>query len=88
MKLDDLHYGYQANASTSMCTWTITSIVEHYNGQGNTVYGCGADMSKAFDMVSWKPLFIELMSRGISYIFLRILLFIYTKQTCDVRWNN
>ena len=46
------------------------------------------DMSKAFDMVEWYTLFNDLMERGISAIFLRVLMFIYKEQFCDVKWNN
>ena len=88
ISLDQLHYGYQANSSTTMCTWTVSAVVEYYEMNGASVYGCAADMSKAFDMVSWLPLFTELQERDVSPIFLRLLLYIYTQQTCDVRWNG
>ena len=55
---------------------------------GASVYGCATDMSKAFDIVNWLPLLTELQERDVSPIFLRLLLYIYTQQTCDVRWNG
>ena len=42
------------------------------------------DLSKEFDLVSWEHLFLELMERGVSPLFLRCLLFIYSSQTCNV----
>ena len=71
-----------------MCSWAINAVIEHYNMQGQAVYGCTADMSKAFDVIEWVPLFKELMSRGVAPVFLRVLLYIYVHQTCDVRWNG
>ena len=46
------------------------------------------DLSKVFDMVDWKELFKILIRRGVNPIFLRILLYIYRYQQCDVKWNS
>ena len=71
-----------------MCTWTATTVIEHYNQRGRPVYSCAMDLSKAFDLVEWLSLFKVLAAKGISTIFLRILLFIYRNQTCDVKWSS
>ena len=85
---DELQYGYQKLSSTVMCTWTATNIIGHFNRAGNDVFGALLDCSKAFDMVEWVKLFEELIKREVSGVFLRILLFIYEKQSCDVNWNG
>ena len=46
------------------------------------------DLSKAFDLVLWKTLFEDLMERGVSPLFLGCLLYIYSNQTCNVRWGS
>ena len=46
------------------------------------------DMSKAFDMVQWSSLFEDLIARKVDCLFLRLILFIYTNQQCDVKWNG
>ena len=46
------------------------------------------DLSKAIDLVEWVELFSILQKRKISPIFLRLLLFIYKNQCCDVKWNS
>ena len=46
------------------------------------------DMSKAFDMVEWGELFESLLARGVDCVFLRLILFIYSKQQCNVQWNS
>ena len=46
------------------------------------------DCSKDFDMVDWVKLFQELMKKGVSAIYLRLLLFLYENQQCDVQWNG
>ena len=88
LQCDQLQFGYQAKTSTAMCTWAATAVIEYYNRAGAPVYGCTADMSKAFDMVNWSVLFNELKERNIAPIFLRVILYIYSEQYCDVRWNG
>ena len=46
------------------------------------------DMSKAFDMVEWVSLFKRLMERKISFIILRLMLYIYEHQSCAVKWSG
>ena len=88
MSTDQLQFGYQKGISTTMCTWAVSAVVEHYNLRGKVVYGAALDCSKAFDMVEWCELFKELMERGVAPVFLRVLLHIYLHQRCDVRWNG
>ena len=52
------------------------------------VFGCAMDLSKAFDMVDWTELFSSLRDRQVDPLFLRLLLFVYMHQQCDVKWNN
>ena len=85
---DQLQFGFQAMASTTMCSWLATSVIDQYNRQGSVVYSCAMDLSKAFDMVEWLELFGVLEARDISPIFLRILLYVYTNQSCNVKWNG
>ena len=52
------------------------------------VYGAAMDMSKAFNMVEWGELFRTLLDRRVDLIFLRLILFIYSNQQCDVKWSG
>ena len=88
LNVDQLQYGYQALTSTTMCSWSLGATVEYYNNRGRIVYGCAMDCSKAFDMVRWTQLFNQLMDCGVSPICLRLIMFIYRNQYCDVRWNG
>ena len=81
-----MRFAYQANASTTVCSWAVTSVIDHFNRKGAAVYGAAMDMSKAFDMVEWRELFSTLLHRKVDCLFLRLMLFIYRNQSCDVKW--
>ena len=70
-----------------MCSWTATAVIEHFVNNGRTVYGCAMDLSKAFDLVEWNQLFSILRDKKIAPVFLRIMLYIYSNQFCEVRWG-
>ena len=85
---DELQFGYEKMSSSVMCSWGVSAVVDYFNRQGRAVYACAMDLSKAFDMVEWVSLFAEMVKRKVSIIFLRVLLYIYSEQTCNVRWNG
>jgi hypothetical protein len=85
---DEMQFGFQQKSSTTMCSWAVSAVIDHYNRQGSVVYGCAMDLSKAFDMVEWVSLFQDLQARNVAPVFLRILLYVYTAQSCDVKWNG
>ena len=39
-------------------------------------------------MVKWTQLFNKLLDPNVSPVFLRLVMFIYRNQYCDVRWNG
>ena len=82
----ELQFAYQAATSTTVCSWAVTSVIDTFNRSGSAVYAATMDMSKAFDMVEWFQLFCELRKRNIGSIFLRLMLYIYCNQKCNVKW--
>ena len=46
------------------------------------------DCSKAFDTIQHSKLFQKLLDVGIPPIIVRLMIFLYKKQTADVRWKN
>ena len=85
---DVMQFGFQAKSSTTMCTWAVNSVIDHFISKGRAVYGCAMDLSKAFDMVEWTELFSSLIDRGVEPVFLRVLLYVYQNQLCDVKWGG
>ena len=66
LEYDCMQFAYQQKSSTTMCSWTVKTVVEYFNREGNPVYAASMDMSKAFNLVSWEKLFLTLIDRKID----------------------
>ena len=86
--LDDLQFAYQANSSTTMCTWVVIEAIGYFLRNNSEVFTCLCDMSKAFDLVKISVLFRKVLEQGLPVIFARLLLVMYVKQQANVKWNN
>ena len=69
-----------------MCSWTDTAVIDYFNRGGADVYAAAMVMTKAFNLVSWENLFDVLLNRGVDGLFLRLILYIYMNQECNVKW--
>ena len=85
---DDLQFGYQSDVSTSMCTWLATESISYFRRNGNDVFTCLMDMSKAFDTVQHSVLFRKLLKQGMPPIIVRYILVSYKGQKANVRWDK
>jgi hypothetical protein len=83
----DLQFAYQPEVSSTMCSWALIETVDYFLRHGSSVYGCSMDKTKAFDMCRFSILFTKLYN-VLCLIFLRIIVFMYVHQFCNVRWNN
>ena len=81
-----LQFAYQPATSTTVCSWAVSAVIDTFNRSGTPVYAATMDMSKAFDMVQWFNLFRELRKRKVGGLYLRLMMFIYRHQKCEVKW--
>ena len=88
LNFDDLQFGYQANVSASMCTWTAVETISYFARNGSDVFTCLMDMSKAFDTVKHSVLFRKLLEQGLPFIIIRFILISYRRQKANVKWNK
>ena len=88
LQLDELQFGYQAEVSTTMCTWLAVESISHFLRNGSEVYTCLMDMSKAFDMVQHSHLFRKLLDQGMPPVIVRFILASYKEQKANVNWNG
>ena len=86
LKFSELQFAYQSSTSTTVCSWCVTTVIDHFNRNGSPVFSAAMDMSKAFDMVEWVALFERLLERNVHGILLRLMLHIYENQSCSVKW--
>ena len=66
----------------------VLETISLYLRNGSPVFGCLMDCTKAFDTVQHSLLFKKLIEAKIPVIFVRLLIFMYQKQTADVRWQS
>ena len=83
-----LHFAYQPNVSSNMCTWAVVETVDYFLRNDSEVFGCSMDKSKAFDLTKFSILFRKMLKAKLSTIVLRLIIYIYISQYCNVRWNN
>ena len=86
--LNDLQFAYQPGISGNMCTFAILETIDYFLRNGSDVFLCTMDMSKAFDMTVHSILFSKMLKAGLNAIFIRLLIFIYSEQFANVRWNG
>ena len=86
--LHDLQFAYQPGVSGNMCTYAVLETVDYFLRHDSEVFMCTMDMTKAFDLTVHSILFTKMLKAGLSPIFLRLLIFIYTEQFANVRWNG
>ena len=86
LSTDELQFGYQQKTS-NMCTWLVIEIIDYFLRNGSEVFVGVMDM-KVFDNVKQCVLFWKLIDKGISPIYLHLLLNMYRKQRANVCWNG
>ena len=87
MQFHHLQFAYQPGVSSTMCSWAVIETVNYFLRNESDVYGCSQDKSKAFDLCQFSILFSK-MIKTLSLVFLRLIIFSYLNQFCNVRFNN
>ena len=67
----------------------VTETIQYYTENGcKGVYLLILDASKAFDNVVFDRLFNELIKKNVCPKIIKLLLYMYTNQNCDVQWDG
>jgi len=75
------------NNSTTQCTFTLMETINYYNHNDTDVYVLLLDASQAFGKVNDAKLFQFLIRRKVNPMVIRCLLYMYTNQYLNIKWN-
>ena len=88
LKTSELQFAFKKKHGTALCTAVVKDTVDYYLRHGSPVYGCLLDLTKAFDRVRFDCLFMMLIRRGVSPLYIRALLDLYNRQEVRTVWRN
>ena len=83
----DLQFACQPGVSAKMCTWAVLETTNYFLENGSEVFACSMDKTKAFDLCQFSVLFKKMM-KNLSLVFLRLIIFMYVNQFCNVCWGT
>jgi len=66
-------FGFKKGVGCTHAIYACCDIVDHFVQSGNTINMCALDLSKTFDKMNHRALFIKLMIRNIPVTLLIIL---------------
>ncbi len=85
---DENQFGFQAESSTVMCTWSVVEVINYFTSRGTPVYACLLDYRKAFDLVNHVKMFKNLVQRKVNLVVIRLMISMYLFQCCYIRWGQ
>ena len=89
LQTSDYQFGFKSKSSTVLCTTMVTETIQYYTENGcKGVFLLLLDASKAFDKVVFHMLFNELIKKNVCTKIIKLLLYMYTNQDCDVQWEG
>ena len=86
--LSELQFAYQANCSTTQCTWAALETIDYFMKRGSEVFTIATDMSKAFDLALHSKMFYKMFEAKLAPVYIRLLIFIYRNQAANVLWDS
>ena len=89
LQTSDYQFGFKSKSSTVLCTTMVTETIQYYTENGcKSVFLLLLDASKSFDKVVFHMLFNELIKKNVCTKIIKLLLYKYTNQDCDVQWDG
>ncbi|KAL0881932.1 hypothetical protein ABMA27_001691 [Loxostege sticticalis] len=89
VKLSDAQFGFQPGLSTESAILCLKQTVKYYTDRNTPVFACFLDLSKAFDLVSYRLLWKKLQCQtDVPQELVAVLRSWYERQTNCVRWAS
>ena len=87
IRFHGLQFAYQPEVSTPIFTWPVLETVSYFLDNGSEVFAYSMNKSIAFDLCKFIVLFCK-MSRNLSLVFLRLIIYMYIHQFTNVHWGS
>ena len=78
----------KTNSSCSHAIFTFNESVKYFVKNGSRVHCVSLDASKAFDKVLHQGLFYKMILKGVSGLFVKLLMYWYSHLRSAVLWNS
>jgi len=88
LQSNDLQFGFKSNSSCSHAIFTFNESVRYFVKNGGRVHCVALDATKAFDKVLHYGLFHKLLSKGVSGVFVKLLIYWYSHLVSAILWNS
>ncbi len=85
---DPFQSGFKINARTTDNIFVLNSLIYRQKLKGKPLYVCFVDFTKAFDYVNRFALYYKLIQRGIHGKLLKLVIDMYDKAKCRVKWKG
>ena len=85
---DELQCGFKKHSGCSHALFTFKQTTKYFIKKGGKMYCAFVDASKAFDKVLHNGLFVKLLKKNVSSVFVRLLESWHSKLHACVLWND
>ena len=87
IQTSDYQFGYKSK-STVLFTTMVIETIQYYAENGCKGVNLLLLDAKAFDKVVFDMLFNELIRKNLCPKIMKLLLYMYTNQKCDIQWDG
>ena len=83
----DNQFGFKSKVVCTHAIYVLRNVIDYYVSNDSTINLCFLDMSKAFDKINHKVLFLKLMKRNVPVELIKLLSYWYSIVNNSVRWG-
>ena len=88
LQSSDLQFGFKKDSSCTQPFLLLIESVKYFMNNGSRVHCVSLDASKTFDKVLHHGLYHKLLLKGVSGLFVKLLMYRYSHLQSAVLWNS
>jgi len=85
---DPYQFGFMKDSRTTDNIFILNTMIECQKARSKPLWVCFVDFTKAFDYVNRIALYYKLIQRGVNGKILKIIMDMYSKAKCRVKWQG